>query len=139
MGLTEIKDAALQSPKTSYFREKIWPALEKFIIAGPTFVGFVLGLWKYPPGHRYFETAFQSLVFFALYIAVLMFMQAVDSLFLSSWPIVLGVVRSILATLYLVATLKQYLEFRSRETKIYAITGKFRNRLARVIESGNAR
>jgi hypothetical protein len=133
---TRLAEAASKNEKVGFFREKIWPELEKFIIAGPTFVGFVLGVWKYSPGQRHFETAFQSLLVFAAYMAVLIFFQALDTLFLGAWPVILGIARSVLALLYLAITIKQYFEWRSGEVRIYGFTVKLRTRLNQ--KSGNA-
>lgn len=132
---TRLTEAALKNEKVSLFREKIWPGLEKFLIAGPLFVGFILGLWRYAPGHRFFEVGFQSLVFFSAYMALLILFQAVDTLFLGSWPIILGVARSVLAVIYLAVTLKQFFEWRRGEVRIYGFTQKLRNRLNPSLET----
>jgi hypothetical protein len=124
-----LADAALQNEKVGFFREKIWPELEKFLVAGPALIGFIIGLWRYAPGTRHFEAAFQSLIFFSCYILAIIFLQALDSMFLSSRPMVLGIGRSLLALLYLALTLKQYLELRSGEVRIFGFTAKCRNRL----------
>ncbi|MBN8219412.1 MAG: hypothetical protein J0L53_00730 [Spirochaetes bacterium] len=134
MGLLEstksrVNEIAATNEKIGFFREKIWPELEKFLIAGPTFVGFVIGLWRYAPGSRHFETAFQSLILFAGYMLAMIFLQSLDSLFFSSRPMVLGVGRSVLALAYLVLTLKQYLEWRGGAVRIYGFTARFRGRI----------
>lgn len=134
MGLIEntknrLSEAALRNEKVDFFRAKIWPELEKFLIAGPVFVGFIIGLWRYAPGSRHFETAFQSLLFFLTYMGAMIFLQALDSLFFSGWPLVLGIGRSVFALVYLVLTLKQYWEWRSGEVRLYGITSRFRGRL----------
>lgn len=114
-------------------RRKIWPELEKFLIAGPTFIGFALGLLNYAPGHNRFEVGFQSLCIIAGYLISLVIIQSLDSIFFSSWPIVLGIVRSVLALAYLGLTLKQYLEWRSGDVKIYSAVQKVRARFSAMI------
>ncbi len=111
-----------------YVKEKIWPPLEKFLISGPTFIGFLLGLWRYEPTHEYFEVGFQSLVVFVLYLATLTFFQTVDSLFLDAFPIVLASIRSLLSAAYLAVTLKQFIEWRKGNVKIYTVVKNLRNR-----------
>ncbi len=126
---TRLTEAALKNEKVSFFRDRIWPELEKFLIAGPALIGFIIGLWRYAPGTRHFETAFQSLVFFSGYMLGMILLQTLDSLFLSSRPMVLGIGRSLLALLYLGLTMKQYLESRSGEVRILGFTTKCRNRV----------
>lgn len=125
-----IAEAAAKNKKLGFFREKVWPEIEKFLIAGPAFVGFMLGIWSYAPGTRHFETAFQSLVIFSAYMLAMIFLQTLDTLFFGSWPMVLGVGRSVLALAYLALTLKQFFEWRSGEVRIYAFTARFRKRAA---------
>jgi hypothetical protein len=122
--------------KVGFLRLKVWPALEKFLIAGPTLVGFILGIWRYAPGQEAFETGFQSLIIFLGYIAVFTFLQILDSVFFASWPIILGVGRSLLALAYLTLTLRQYYEWRTGTPHFYALTKKCRSRLTQV--TGNA-
>jgi hypothetical protein len=115
---------------------KFWPAIEKFLIAGPTLVGFLLGVLRYPPGHKYFEVGFQSFLIFAAYLMLMTLFQALDTFFFSGWPLVLGIGRSVLAVTYLALTLKQYFEIRTRDAQLYAYTHKVRSRLTQAI--GNA-
>lgn len=134
MGLIEntknrIQEVAAKNEKVGFFREKIWPEIEKFLIAGPAFVGFIIGIWRYAPGSRHFETGFQSLVIFSGYMLAMIFLQTLDSLFFGSRPMVLGVGRSVLALVYLALTLKQYFEWRSGAVRIYGFTARFRGRL----------
>ena len=125
----KLKEAAFKNEKVGIFRAKVWPDLEKFLIAGPTFILFIIGLWRYKPGERHFETAFQSLVIFAGYMAAMIFLQTLDSLFFGSRPMILGVARSVLALAYLVLTLKQFLEWRSGDVRVYGFTTKLRSRV----------
>jgi len=122
--------------KVGFFRQNVWPGIEKFLIAGPTLVGFILGIWRYAPGQEAFETGFQSLIIFLIYITVFTFFQVLDSLFFGSWPIVLGAGKSLLALAYLVVTFRQYFEWRSGAPHFYALTKKCRSRLTQV--TGNA-
>lgn len=117
-------------------RGRLWPELEKFLIAGPTLIGFALGLLNYAPGQRHFEVGFQSLCIFAGYLLSLVIAQTLDSLFFSAWPMVLGIIRSVLALAYLGVTLKQYFEWRAHDVKVYATVAKVRARFSTLI--GNA-
>lgn len=123
-------------PAVANFRQNVWPHLEKFLIAGPTLIGFIIGLLKYPPRHIAFEAGFQSLVIFTGYIAALVFVQALDSLFFSGWPMFLGIARSLLATSYLALTIMQYLPWRSGNPRFYAFTARARIKFTRAL--GNA-
>lgn len=105
------------------------PEVEKFIIAGPTLVGFVFGLVRYQPGSVHFETGFQSLVIFLVYLAALTVLQAAESLFFSGWPIITGVARSLLALLYLALTLRQFMQWRSAAPQILPAVLRLRERL----------
>lgn len=131
--LALAKEALISGPQYALLRERILPELEKFLIAGPMFVGFVLGLVRYQPRSVAFETAFQSLVLFSGYLAALAVVQGLDSLFFSAWPLVLGVARSLLAAGYLALTLKQYLEWRTGTVQIYGVVKRLRERLRPII------
>ncbi len=117
-------------------QKELWPEIVRFIIAGPTLIGFVVGLTRYAPGEQAFECGFQSLVFFLTYAAALTTAQALDSLFFSSWPLVLGITRSLLAAGYLYVTLRQYLTWRSGNVRFYAPVQRLRDRLRTA--TGNA-
>lgn len=134
--IAAAKQALVSSLHSAFLRERILPELEKFLIAGPMFVGFALGLVRYPPGSVAFETGFQSLVFFSAYLIALSMMQLLDSLFLSNWPLVLGVARSLLAAFYLALTIKQYVEWRNGAVQIYGSVKRLRERLRSLF--GNA-
>jgi hypothetical protein len=123
-------------PRLLSWAERVRPEIEKFVIAGPTLIGYVLGLLRYPPGSVAFETAFQSLVIFVAYLAALVIAQAFDSLFFSSMPIILAVVRSLLAFFYLLVTIRQYIEWRKGEPRIFPLVERVRERLNFLI--GNA-
>lgn len=126
-----------QVPAVARFIDEFWPHIEKFLIAGPTLIGFIIGLLRYPPKHAAFEVAFQSLVIFTGYLTALLFVQALDTLFLSSFPLFLGISRSILATGYIALTLMQYLSWRTGTPRSYAFTDRMRLRLSRAL--GDAR
>ncbi|MCS6971605.1 MAG: hypothetical protein NZL89_01135, partial [Leptospiraceae bacterium] len=57
-------------PQLAATWQKFRPELERFLIAGPTLIGYVLGLLRYPPGSVGFEIGFQSLVFFVGFIVL---------------------------------------------------------------------
>ncbi len=120
-------------PAVVSFRQNVWPNLEKFLIAGPTLIGFIIGILKYPPRHVAFEVGFQSLVIFSGYIATLVFVQMLDSLFFSSWPLFLGVSRSLLATGYLALTFMQYLPWRSGNPRMFSFTERARIKFIRAL------
>jgi len=128
--IDKVSAQAAANPRFRYAQDIIWPQLEKFLIAGPVFVGYVLGFYKYPPRHLAFETAFQSLVIFSCYLAAVAAVEILDGLFFSPWPLVLGSLRSMLALLYIALTLKQYFEWRKGEPHIYGITTHLRTRLS---------
>ena len=107
--ISDLYASVAAQSAVAHFRQHAWPQVEKFLIAGPTLVGFLIGILKYPPRHAAFEVAFQSLVIFSGYVAALVAVQALDSLFFNSWPLFLGVSRSLLATGYLALTATQYL------------------------------
>lgn len=134
--IAEIAGKAKLDEHGQAIRGHLWPQLEKFLIAGPTLIGFALGLLNYAPGQKHFEVGFQSLCIFAGYLASLVLVQILDSLFFSSWPIVLGIARSALALAYLAVTAKQYFEWRSGDVKIYAFIQNLRRRFSNMI--GNA-
>ena len=117
-------------------QKELWPEIVRFIIAGPTLIGFVVGLTRYAPGEQAFECGFQSLVFFLTYVVSLTIAQTLDSLFFSSWPLVLGITRSLLAAGYLYVTLRQYLAWRSGSVRFYAPVQRLRDRLRTA--TGNA-
>ena len=123
-------------PAVANFRQNIWPHIERFLIAGPTLVGFVVGILKYPPRHVAFEIGFQSLLIFTAYLAALVFVQTLDSLFFSGWPLVLGICRSLLAAGYLSLTLMQYLPWRSGNPRMFGFTHRARAKFTRAL--GNA-
>ncbi|MFZ5627850.1 MAG: hypothetical protein ACOY5B_01895 [Spirochaetota bacterium] len=123
-------------PRLLAWGERAWPELEKFIIAGPTLLGFVLGLVRYQPATVHFETGFQSMVIFLAYLAGLTVLQAADSLLFSSWPVVLGVARSLLATVYLIFTLRQFMQWRTGHPHILPAVLRIREKLRAV--TGNA-
>lgn len=123
-------------PAVANFRQNVWPHLEKFLIAGPMLIGFIIGILKYPPRHVAFEAGFQSLVIFTGYIAALVFVQALDSLFFSGWPMFLGIARSLLALGYLALTIMQYLPWRGGNPRFYAFTARARAKFSRAL--GNA-
>lgn len=116
-------------PRLVAWAERILPRAEKVVIAGPTLVGFTLGLLRHQPGSVHFETGFQSLAFFLAYLAVLTVLQILDSLFFSSWPIVLGVARSLAAAFYLAITLRQVLQWRAGSPQILPVVARLRERL----------
>ncbi len=116
-------------PRLVAWAERILPELKKFVIGGPTLVGFILGIVRYAPGTVYFETAFQSLVIFLIYLLALTVAQAADSLFFSSWPLVLAFARSLLATAYLAITIRQFLQWRKGNPQILPLVGRIRERL----------
>jgi hypothetical protein len=107
--------------------------VEKFVIAGPTLIGFLPGLLRYQPGSVHFETGFQSLVFFVGYLAALIVLQIFDSLFFSNWPMVLALARSLLAIAYLAVTLRQVIEWRAGSPKILPAVRRVREWLRPVI------
>jgi hypothetical protein len=108
-------------------------AVEKFVIAGPTLIGFLPGLLRYQPGSVHFETGFQSLLFFVGYLAALIVLQIFDSLFFSNWPMVLALARSLLAIAYLAVTLRQVIEWRAGSPKILPAVRRVREWLRPVI------
>lgn len=112
------------------FASEIWPHVEKFFIAGPTLIGFIIGLVKYPPRSAAFEVAFQSLLIFCGYLVALIFVQAIDTLFLGNVPLFLAVARSLFALAYIALTLLQYLPWRAGEPRMFAFTRKFRERFS---------
>ncbi|AFM13560.1 hypothetical protein [Turneriella parva] len=117
-------------------QKTLWPEIVKFVIAGPTLIGFIVGLTRYAPGEQAFECGFQSLVFFVAYLASLTVAQGLDSLFFSSWPLVLGITRSLLAAAYLYATVRQFIEWQKGRVTFYAPVQKLRDRLRTA--TGNA-
>lgn len=119
-----------------FLRNRVWPELEKFLIAGPTLLGFVPGILGYLPGSIRFEVAFQSLCIFVSYLGCLVFLQLIDSLFSSSVPVILAAMRSVLAAAYLILTMKQYLEWRTGNVNFYPAVQKIRSRLAKAIGHG---
>lgn len=131
--LAEFAEKAKLDERGRFLRDKVWPELEKFLIAGPTLIGFALGLLNYVPGQKYFEVGFQSLCIFAGYLVSLIIAQILDSLFFSPWPIVLGAIRSVLALVYLGVMFKQYFEWRSQDVKIYAAVQRIRTRFSAMI------
>lgn len=120
-------------PRLVAWARRILPKAEKFIIAGPTLLGFTLGLLRHQPGSVHFETGFQSLVFFVAYLAVLTVLQILDSLFFSRWPIVLGLARSLAAAAYWIITLRQVIEWRAGSPQILPVIARLRERLRPVI------
>ncbi|HRP70437.1 MAG TPA: hypothetical protein PLY93_12970 [Turneriella sp.] len=126
----KIKAWWLQNHTTQVFQKNVWPTLEKFIIAGPLFVGFILGIWRYAPGSKQFEVAFQSLVFFVVYLSALIFFQLLDSIFFDSMPIILASIRSFLALAYIGVTLKQFFEWRHEKLQFYPLTQRLRSRIS---------
>lgn len=120
-------------PAVTNFQQNIWPHIEKFLIAGPTLIGFIIGILKYPPRHAAFEVAFQSLVIFSGYILALVFVQTLDSLFFSGWPMVLGISRSLLAAAYVALTLMQYLPWRSGNPRMFSFTERARAKFNRAL------
>lgn len=131
--IAEFAEKAKLEERGEFLHRRVWPELEKFLIAGPTLIGFALGLLNYAPGQKHFEVGFQSLCVFAGYLIALTVAQAADSLLFSSWPIVLGVIRSVLALAYLGVTLKQYFDWRSGNVKIYAAVQQIRRRCSAMI------
>lgn len=123
-------------PRLVAWGEKTMPSLEKFLIAGPTLVGFALGLLRHSPGEVHFETGFQSLVFFVAYLAALTVVQTLDSLFFSSWPPLTGLVRSLLAVLYIALTMRQFVQWRTGAPVILPAVARLRVRLGPVIDDG---
>ncbi|GAB4433059.1 MAG: hypothetical protein OHK0011_16030 [Turneriella sp.] len=121
-----IRQWLRSQPRLMAWAERILPEVEKFVIAGPTLVGFLPGLVRYQPGTVHFETGFQSLIIFLAYLAALTVMQLADSLFFSSWPMVLGIARSLLATLYLSITLRQVLQWRHSSPQILPMVSRIR-------------
>lgn len=120
-------------PAVVNFRENLWPHIEKFLIAGPTLIGFIIGILKYSPRHAAFEVGFQSLVIFTGYIAALVFAQMLDSLFFSAWPLFLGVSRSLLAIGYLTLTFMQYLPWRSGNPRMFSFAERARAKFNRAL------
>lgn len=97
------------------WQTKFWPPIEKFLIAGPTLVGFIWGLYRFDPKNAGFEVAFQSFVYFVLYVAYLTIIQTLDSLFFDSFPLFVGITRSLGAAIYIAITLAQYWSWRKGE------------------------
>lgn len=120
-------------PRLVAWAERTLPRVEKFFIAGPTLVGFVFGLVRYQPGTAHFETGFQSLVIFLAYLAGLTVLQVADSLFFGSWPIILGVARSLLAVVYLGVTIRQFMQWRTGVPQILPAVLRIRERLQSLI------
>ncbi|MBS0617468.1 MAG: hypothetical protein JSR44_04725 [Spirochaetes bacterium] len=131
--IEKISAQAAANPRLRYAQEIIWPQIEKFLIAGPVFVGYILGFYKYPPRHIAFEIAFQSFVIFSFYLTGVVAIEILDGLFFSVWPLVLGSVRSLLALFYIALTFKQYFEWRKGDPHIYGITKRLRTRLANAL------
>jgi|JI10StandDraft_1071094.scaffolds.fasta_scaffold35549_3 hypothetical protein len=117
-------------------QKDLWPEVVKFVVAGPTLIGFIVGLTRYKPGEQAFECGFQSLLFFLAYAAALTLVQAVDTLFFTGWPLVLGIARSLLAAGYIYLALRQYLGWRNGSITFYAPVQKLRDRLRAA--TGNA-
>lgn len=126
-----LANALFQKAQTS-----LWPEVVKFVIAGPTLIGFIVGLVRYAPGEQAFECGFQSLLIFLSYAGALTLVQAIDTLFFSSWPLVLGIARSLLAAGYIYLTMRQYLAWRKGNVTFYAPVQKLRDRLRAA--TGNA-
>lgn len=124
----KLQAFAESHPGLVAWKDRLLPEAEKFLIAGPTLIGFVFGITRYQPGSVAFETGFQSLVFFLAYLAALTLVQLADSLFFNSWPMVLGISRSLLAALYLALTLRQYFEWRTGDPKILGPAARLRER-----------
>lgn len=124
-----VRQWVRSQPRLLAWGERTLPELERFVIAGPTLVGFVLGLVRYQPGTVHFETGFQSLVIFLAYLAALTVLQMADSLLFSSWPIVLGVARSLLAVVYLAVTIRQFVQWRTGTPQIFPAVQHIRERL----------
>lgn len=131
--ISEFYAGIAAKPAVANFRQNVWPHVEKFLIAGPTLIGFIIGILKYPPRHAAFEAGFQSLVIFSGYIAALVFVQTLDSLFFSSWPLFLGVSRSLLAIVYLALTFMQYLPWRSGNPRMFSFTERARAKFIRAL------
>ncbi len=134
--LKSLKVRLQKSAAFQRFEKSVWPGVVKFIIAGPTLLGFVVGLTRYAPGEQAFECGFQSLLFFLAYAVSLTAVQAVDTLFFSQWPLVLGIARSFLAAGYLYVTLRQYLGWRSGQLVVLRPVQKLRDQLRAA--TGNA-
>jgi len=111
-----------------------WPLIEKVLIAGPFLIGYVLGLVRYNPHEKHFEIGFQSFCFFVGYMGYLILVQTLDSLLFSSWPIVLGVLRSLGAIAYLTLTVRQVHEWLSgKEVTIYSRVSDLRSRAQKFV------
>jgi hypothetical protein len=120
-------------PRLLSWAERTLPEVEKFVIAGPTLFGFLPGILRYQPGTAHFETGFQSLIIFLAYLAALTVLQLADSLFFSSWPMVLGLARSLLAIAYLAVTLRQVIQWRTGSPQILPVVSRIREWLRPVI------
>lgn len=131
--VSDLYEKLAALPAVANFRQNVWPHVEKFLIAGPTLIGFIIGILKYPPRQAAFEAGFQSLVIFSGYIAALVFVQMLDSLFFSSWPLFLGVSRSLLAAGYLALTFTQYLPWRSGSPRMFSFTERARSKFNRAL------
>jgi hypothetical protein len=134
--LSLLQDKIVTSALYLRGQKALWPEFVKFVIAGPTLIGFIVGLNRYKPGEQAFECGFQSLVFFLAYVAALIFVQVVDTLFFSGWPLVLGIARSLLAAGYLYVTLRQYLAWRRGNVVLHTPVQQLRDRLRAA--TGNA-
>lgn len=134
--LASIRDLILKTDAFQRFHKSVLPEVVKFVIAGPTLLGFVFGLTRYAPGEQAFECGFQSLVFFLTYVVALTVVQTIDTLFFSQWPLVLGLARSLLAVGYLYLTLRQYITWRAGRLEILRAVQKLRDHLRTA--TGNA-
>lgn len=132
----QLRALLLANPTLLSLQKNLWPQVVKFVIAGPTLIGFVVGLTRYAPGEQAFECGFQSLVFFLAYLASLTVAQSLDSLFFSGWPLILGIIRSLLAAAYLYVTVRQFIQWQKGNVTFYAPVQKLRDRLRTA--TGNA-
>lgn len=123
------------SPAVSAWQTKFWPAIEKFLIAGPTLVGFIWGLYRFDPKEAGFEVAFQSFVYFVLYMAYLTVIQTLDSLFFDSTPFFVGFTRSLGAAIYIAITLAQYWKWRKGEVLRLKPVARLKARLDTFLQS----
>ena len=108
------------------WERKIAPELEMFLICGPTLIGFSVGLVKYAPRTIFFESGFHSGCFSIIYVVFLILLQVFDSFFFSSNPIVLPVMNSVAASIYIAVTIRNYLLLRRQKLFAFPFSARLR-------------
>ena len=108
------------------WRKKIGTELEMFFISGPTLIGFSVALVKYAPRTLFFESGFHSGCFSITYVVLLIFFQILDSLFFSATPIVLPVMNSVAAFVYIMITGRNYLLLRRQKSFSFPFSARLR-------------